>query len=493
MLLLSGPQIQQWDAFTMQQEPVASIDLMERAAQSCVDWIAENILKQGPFRIFCGKGNNGGDGLAIARLLLEKGYQVAVYILEFGARGTDDFQLNLHRLHQLTREINFIQSAEYFPDLTREDIIIDALYGSGLNRPLQLLNKELVEHINRSRSVVISIDVPSGMAIDRNSKSHPVIRAKYTLTFQSLKLCFLIAENAAYFGRVQILNIGLDPGFLDNVETVYQMINRDQVLTGLHERKDFAHKGHYGHALLIAGSKGKTGAALLAARACLRTGAGLLTVSLPEETHQTLNQFLPEAMTADRNAAIAFEKFNVIGIGPGLGTEQAVYDLLVHVFECYSKPVVLDADALNMMAAYPELLSKVPEGSILSPHPKEFDRIAGDCENEYERLDKAIHLSRQYPIVVVLKGHHTLIAAGGRGYFNITGNAGMAKGGSGDVLTGMITALLAQGYEPLHAAKTGVYLHGLAGDLALENQSMESLLATDLIENIGKAYHYIRY
>ena len=492
MKLLSAQQIQEWDAFTMQQEPVASIDLMERAAQRCVDWITENNFSLRKIKIFCGKGNNGGDGLAITRLLLEKGYSVTVYILEFGARGTEDFQINLHLLHQITTDIHFIQASEFIPEIDKNDVVIDALYGSGLNRPLQLLSKEIVEHINQSHATIISIDVPSGMSIDKSSKDHTIIAADHTLTFQIVKLCFLVAENAAFFGEVHVLNIDLHSKFLEQTFAVFEMVVKEKIVSNIRQRKDFSHKGNYGHALLVAGNKGKMGAALLAAKACLRSGAGLVTVSVAEENQSVLNSFVPEAMTISKADEMLLDKFSTIGIGPGLGTNADAEKLLLHVLQEYKKPMVIDADALNIISENKTWLELIPVGSVLTPHPKEFERLVGVCENDFERLHKAVALAQQYSLIVILKGHYTLIAANGKGYFNNTGNAGLAKGGSGDVLTGMIASLLAQNYQPLQAALVAVYLHGLAADLALENQSPESLLATDVIDAIGKAFNYLK-
>ena len=492
MKLLSAQQIQQWDAFTMQHEPIASINLMERAAQSCVDWMIANNFIQHNIKIFCGKGNNGGDGLAIARLLLEKGCAVIVYILEFGAKGTDDFQINLHRLHAITTHIHFIQATEFIPAIDSKDIVIDALYGSGLNRPLQFLSKEMVEHINKSNAKIISVDVPSGLAIDKSSKTNTVVKATYTLTFQSIKLCFLVAENANFFGNIHVLDIGLNADFLPSTNSVFEIVEQGLVASKIKARKDFSHKGNYGHALLIAGNRGKMGAALLAAKACLRTGAGLLTVNILQEDQSTINNFLPESMTMNRAEKISFNTYSTIGIGCGLGTNDDAKKLLNNVLDNYTNPIVIDADALNMIAMNKNLLEKISAGSIITPHPKEFERLFGICENDFDRMNKAITLSQQNNFIIILKGHYTLIAANGRGYFNNTGNAGLAKGGSGDVLTGMITSLLAQNYHPLDASLIGVYLHGLAADLALENQSTESILATDVIDSIGKAFNYLK-
>jgi ADP-dependent NAD(P)H-hydrate dehydratase / NAD(P)H-hydrate epimerase len=492
MKFLSAQQMQAWDAFTIENEPIGSIHLMERAAMRCIDWLVNNNFSNNTFQIFCGKGNNGGDGLAIARLLMEKDIAVTVYILEFGAKGTEDFQKNLQRLHQITSNIHFIQSEEHFPLIEKNNIVIDALFGSGLNRPLKDLSESLVNHINRSNTNIISIDVPSGMSVDVSSKENIVIHAKHTLTFQSLKLCFMMAENANCFGDVHVLNIGLLKEFLNNIETNIGLIEKEKIQSFIKTRNAFSHKGNFGHSLLIAGNKGKMGAALLAAKACLRTGAGLLTVSTHQENQSTINSFLPEAMTMDRDDKIIFDNYSTIGMGCGLGTHEDAKKIVEDVLLQNKKPMVIDADALNIISANQNLLQQIPADSIITPHPKEFDRLFGTCNNDFERMHKALHYSKELNIVIVLKNHHTLIAYKGNGYFNNTGNDGLAKGGSGDVLTGMMTSLLGQGYSSLQSAMLGVYLHGLAADISLENQSQESLLATDVIENIGKAFHFIR-
>ena len=489
MKILTAQQVHEWDAYTIAGEPISSIDLMERAAHECTCFITEKGLTKAGIKIFCGKGNNGGDGLAIARQLIEAGYMPLVYILEFGAKGTDDFQANLRRLHQLTTDIHFIQSKEFFPQLADNDIIIDALYGSGLNRPLKELNEQLVVHINQSSATVVSIDVPSGMFTDKSSKGNAVIKATYTITFQSLKLCFLVAENADFFGDVHVPDIKLHPEFLQNTNAVLELVTKQQISSYLKPRKPFSHKGTYGHALLIAGNKGKMGAAVLAARACLRSGTGLLTVSVPDDGLNILQTAVPEAMCAIREDEIDYLKFSAIGIGPGLGTGEPTKELLKKLLSGYRKPIVLDADALNILSAGKDILAAVPAGSVLTPHPKEFERLCGQAKNDFERIDFALQLSLMHPFVVVLKGHYTLITHEGKGYFNTTGNPGMAKGGSGDVLTGIVTALLAQGYKPLQAALLGVYLHGLAADHALLNQSPETMIATDIIENLGAAFY----
>ncbi len=489
MKLLTPPEIHEWDAYTIANEPVSSIDLMERAAEACTDFILQTDLYGKSLKIFCGKGNNGGDGLAIARQLINKGNNVSTYIIEFGAVGTEDFQTNLQRLHEITTNIYFIQAEKFFPEINGDDIVIDALYGSGLNRPLKDLNAALVEFINQSSANTISIDVPSGMFIDKSSQGNAIIKAKTTLTFQCLKLCFLVAENAEYNGNVKVLNIGLHPQFLETISSSLQIIEQDNIQKIYKPRKPFSHKGTYGHALIIAGNKGKMGAALLAANACIRAGAGLTTINIPETYFNVAHSYLPEAMCEAREDSSDFEKINAVGIGPGLGNKPITIELLQKVLHEFKSPIVIDADALNIISQSKYLLNVIKENSILTPHPKEFERLFGEAKNDFERISTALERSIKNNFIVVLKGRYTLIAYKGKGWFNATGNAGLAKGGSGDILTGIITALLAQKYEPLEAALLGVYIHGLAAEFALEKQSLESMTATDVINHLGAAFN----
>lgn len=499
MKLFSAPQIKAWDEYTIANEPIASIELMERAAQGCTDWLLAHFPGQQTFKIFCGKGNNGGDGLAIARQLYQKGFETAVYILEFGKLGSPDFQQNLQRLNELPIDITFLQSPEHFPALSKEDVLIDALYGSGLNKPLDGLSAALVAHLNNSSATIIAIDVPSGLFMDASSKGNEIIKAHTTLTFQTYKLALLVAENAPYIGNVEILPIGLHPGFAETEPAPFTLVDLKGIKDVLKKRNRFAHKGTYGHALLVGGSWGKTGAVLLAARAALRTGCGLLTVYVPRGSYVIMQTSVPEAMalTDDNENIISnnkakVEDYKAIGIGPGLGTHDETELVLEQLVLQAKVPLVLDADALNILTKAKRVLRSLPPNTILTPHPKEADRLFGDSSSDFERIQKMQQKATELGCIIVLKGHHTLIALpDGKAFFNSTGNAGMAKGGSGDVLTGIITALLAQGYAPHEAAVLGVYLHGLAGDLAVQDISMESLLPTDLVEKLPQAFAFL--
>jgi hydroxyethylthiazole kinase-like uncharacterized protein yjeF len=501
MEILSAEQIRAWDEYTMQHEPIASIDLMERAAASCLTWLERAGYLDRPFSIYCGKGNNGGDGLALARMLALLDCSVTVHILEFGNIGTQDFQDNLARLHATPVEVRFVQGPEHFHPIPPEDILIDALLGSGLNRRLEGVTEQLVEHLNGAGNEIVSIDIPSGLFVSRSSKGNTVVRATHTLSFQVYKPAFLMPENEGWVGEVHILDIGLHPGFLLQAGAGGESELLDPaIIEAIYKpRKSFAHKGNFGHALLVAGSYGKMGAALLAARACLRAGSGLLTCDIPGCGYGILQTALPEAMLVmDPDERIhttlppGLDKYSVVGIGPGLGQDKPTVTFFRTLLQQYKKPMVVDADALNILAAHRELFALLPPYSILTPHPKEFERLFGASQDDYARCEKAREQARRLGVIIVLKGHYSLIAMpGGSSYFNSTGNPGMAKGGSGDVLTGILTALLGQSYSPGEAALLGVYLHGLAGDLAAATHSQESMLPSDLTDHLGKAFQII--
>lgn len=495
--MLSAKQTRDWDRYTIEYEPIDSIDLMERAATKCVEWLHLRHYYGKHFIIFCFKGNNGGDGLAIARILSEHNNFVTVYILEHGFKGTDDFQINLARLQQSpNRDIHFIQNESSFPILPSQAIIIDAIYGSGLNRTLKGLSSKLIEHLNHSGCEIISIDVPSGLFLDASSKGNAIVKATHTLSIQTFKQAFLNIDNAAFIGKVHIIDIGLKPEYLSTIPVHKELVDDELIRSIYTPRNPFAHKGNFGHALIVAGSYGKMGAAVLSATSCLRSGAGLVTCHIPQCGYNILQTALPEAMViTDFNSSFItnvecdLSKHNVIGIGPGIGTAKETRTALKKLVQQYKKPLVIDADGLNCISLEKEILNSLPPHSILTPHPKEFDRLFGESENDFERIEKALNNARSLDCVIVLKGHHTFIATpSGKGYYNNTGNAGMATAGSGDVLTGILTGLLAQGYTSTEAAILGVYLHGLAGDVAAKKLSEEAMIAGDIIENIGEAF-----
>lgn len=496
MKLFSSEQIRNWDAYTIQHEPIASIDLMERAATASVEWlILQNLIRQ-PIHIFCGKGNNGADGLAIARLLLKQGCTVSVYILEFGFPGTDEFQTNLHRLHGLTFNIHFIQEQGFFPEIPSGHLIIDSIFGTGLNKPLEGITEKLIQHLNQSNNLRVAIDIPTGMFADKSSKDSTVFHADYTLSFQVPKLCFFLNENQDLCGAVHILDIGLLASYAAITESNSFLTEVTMMKQLIRPRHSYAHKGNYGHALIMGGSYGKMGAALLAAKACLHSGSGLVTVYSASSGNNILQTALPEAMfEADPQENHISKlpddclRYNAIGIGPGIGMHETTGTTVLRLLETVRVPTVLDADALNLLSIKKDFASHLHDECILTPHPKEFERLFGTSKNDFERMERAKEKAKELNVYILLKTHHTLIACpDGSSYINNTGNPGMATGGSGDVLTGILTGLLAQGYSLKEACLLGTYLHGLAGDLGAQQLSQEALLAGDLIQHIGKAY-----
>jgi NAD(P)H-hydrate epimerase len=497
MKILSAEEIRLWDQYTIQHEPITSLDLMERAAGKCVGWLEEKMPWNAVYHVFCGKGNNGGDGLAIARMLAGKNYKVTVYIPELGQKGTEDFRSNLERLKEYPAiSIQFIKTEKDFPSFSEADIIIDAIFGSGLNRQLEGVIAELVEYINDSNCKTIAIDIPTGMFVDRSSKKNQLILAHHTLSFQCLKMAFLVAENAQYTGEIHILDIGLHEGFYQSLASVHEWVD-EKLIYSIHKpRKRFAHKGNFGHALIVAGSYGKMGAAVLSVKACLRSGAGLLSSHIPQCGYDIMQISVPEAMVmTDTHSSFITKmegdltRFETIGIGPGIGTASETKMLLREIFDTFRHPLVLDADALNIIGSQKDLLKMIPQGSLLTPHPKEFERLFGESANDFDRIQLALQKAKELNVVILLKGHHTFIATpDAKGFFNSTGNAGMATGGSGDVLTGILTGLLAQGYSSIEAALLGVYLHGMAGDIAAQKLSMEAMSAGDIVENMGASF-----
>lgn len=494
MKIFSAPQIKNWDAYTILHEPVSSFNLMERAASACYNWLLANHLLQQQVYIFCGKGNNGGDGLAIARLLIQNKYKVKIYILASEKKGSSDFETNLEKLNKITLDINSVSSPDTFPPMPKDILVIDALFGTGLKNPLQDDFAALVNHINASCAAIVSIDMPSGLFADHSSVGQSIINATYTLSFQQHKLAFFLAENEKYCGNVQILDIHLHKQFEAEEETAYELIDKTFIQSVYKTRKKFSHKGTYGHAALVCGSYGMMGAAILSSRACLRSGAGRLTSFIPKCGYQILQTAVPEAMCIVNGdeyitAVNEIEKYDAVGIGPGIGLHDSHQTLLKEIFGGVSNPIVIDADGLNAIAQNKELLSQIPPATILTPHFKEFERLFGKTANDFDRLYLAMAKSREHNIFIVLKGNFTFISTpDGKGYFNSTGNPGMATAGSGDVLTGIITGLLAQAYTPLQACILGVYLHGLAGDIAAAALSQEALIAEDLTDYLGKAF-----
>lgn len=494
--------VKELDQYTIQNEPISSIDLVERASTVFVHEFCRRYSKQTRIIVFAGQGNNGADALAVARMLKDECYKVETYLFNPTGHLSFDCEINKQRILDLEK-VEFTEVVTDFvpPVLTDRDVVIDGLFGSGLNRPVTGGFASVIQYINQSEATVVAIDIPSGLFGENNQTNDPdsIIRANLTLTFGFPKLAFFFPENAQYVGEWKMLDIGIHPDIVDNTPTPYMMITEEDIAEVFQPRDKFSHKGTYGHALLIAGSKGKMGAAILAARSCLRSGAGLLTVHIPQRGEVIMQTAFPEAMISmdphqDYFTTVPeISTYSAIGAGPGLGQHLESAAALERLLQTTDKPVVLDADALNLIASNNDLLNRIPPRSILTPHPKEFDRIAGESNTMHERLKKAQAFAIEHKLCVILKGTYTAICTtGGNVYFNSSGNPGMATAGSGDVLTGIILSLLAQGAEPETAAIAGVFLHGTAGDLAAVYRSEESMIAGDITDMLGKAFKQIK-
>jgi len=513
MKVLSPAQVKELDAYTIANEPVLSVNLMERAAQACVAWIEKKIGVENNFKVFAGPGNNGGDALAIARLLANKGYYCEVYIL---SKLSSDALINYNRLIEQNKcKVLSLRSEDNFPIIEGRDVIIDGIFGAGLSKPVEGLPAILINYLNDCGARIISIDIPSGLFPEDNTQLEiseestkyvniykNVIRATYTLTLETPFYSFFFRESDQHVGDWYIMDIHLHKEKKSSIETLNYFVTADVILEKLKKRRKFDNKGNFGHALLVAGSYGKMGAAVLAAMACHRSGVGRLTAHIPKHGYTVMLASTPETMVNPDTHEEYFTalpnlnkySYDAIGVGPGLGYDNNETHLaLRQLLKNARVPLVIDADAINILGEHPEWLDLIPEGSIFTPHPREFERLLGKSENYFVRAKKQSEFAKKYKVYVVLKGAFSaIVCPDGSCYFNSTGNPGMAAAGSGDVLTGVILALLAQGYSSEDAAIIGVYLHGLSGDIAVQESGEESLIASDLCTYLGKAYKYAK-
>lgn len=498
MKIFPSSSIKKLDAYTIEHEPIASIDLMERAAQALTKAITNRWNPETPVTIFAGPGNNGGDALAIARMMAEKGYKIEVYLFNTKGELSPDCQTN-KELVEMMEEVTFHEISTQFvpPTLTSEHLVIDGLFGSGLNKPLNGGFAAVVKYINASKAQVVAIDVPSGLMCEDNTYNirQNMIRADVTLSIQLPKLSFLFPENEDIVGEWQLLDIQLKKDFIDTAQSPYYITEEEEIRSLIKPRKRFAHKGAFGHALLIAGSYGMAGASILSARACLRSGVGLLTVHVPIHNHDLLQTTVPEAIVQtdihDHYFAepVDTDRYQAIAIGPGLGQEEDTALAMMEQIQGCPVPLVLDADAINIFGTHRNWLSRMPKRCILTPHLKELERLIGKCMDTYERLTKTKELAAYLQSYIIIKGSwSTVVTPEGNCYFNPTGNPGMATAGSGDVLTGILAALLAQGYTQEDACRLGVYVHGLAGDIAAEEKGEIGTTSSDLIDALPAAW-----
>ena len=499
MKIFTTAQLHELDKYTIEHEPVASIDLMERAARALTTAILDEWTKLTPVIVLAGPGNNGGDALAVARMLADKDFNVSVYLFNVKNQLSDECITNRKRIEDDDR-ITFTEVSTNFdpPKLTADTLVIDGLFGSGLNKPLAGGFASLVRYINSSPCQVVSIDMPSGMMTEDNTQNNlqTIMRANLTLTIQQKKLCMMFADMQKYIGRLRVIDIRLSQTYIQETATPFVIAEEPDVRRLLRPRSDFAHKGTMGHALLVAGSYGMAGAATLATRACLKAGVGKVTAHIPRRNYDIMQISVPEAIVqldADDTCftqTVPTDMFNAVGIGPGLGQDENTAIALFEQIRKTTCPMVLDADALNILGNHGAWMQQLPKGLVLTPHPIEFDRLVGEhSANDYERLDRARSMAAKLEAHIILKGHYSaLCTPTGEVLFNATGNAGMATAGSGDVLTGIITALLARGYTQRDTCLLGMYLHGSAGDFAAEALGKESLTASDIIAYLPQAF-----
>ncbi len=503
MKLLSADQTQKWDLYTIKNEPVSLVNLMERAASLCAEKIESLLKSKREIKLFCGTGNNGGDGLVIARKLAEKKIKIEVFILEYSNKKSSDFLINEKRLKQQKKvTIFYLNEKSVLPIIGKDDILIDAIFGTGLSKAISGLASKIVKHINKFSNFIVAIDVPSGLPSEisniKDIQKKIIIEADLTLTFQVPKLSFFYSECFKYVGNFEVLDINLHPNYLKNISTKSFFITNNLVKKLQKPRLKFSHKGSFGHALLVGGSKGKLGAIILSTKAALRTGCGLTTAYIPNIGYTILQKSLPESMVIVDDEINSINKFpttknfSAIGVGMGMGTNIATKKSFAKWLQKIKLPIIIDADALNISSQL--LLEnknfKFPKNAILTPHPKEFDRLTGKSKNSFERLKKQKEFSQKHEVIVVLKGAHTSIAMpDGSIYFNSSGNELLATAGSGDVLSGIITSFLAQGYNPNEAAIMGVYTHGLCAD-AHKKQGNTTMIASDIIEMIPKISNF---
>ena len=498
MKLLNAQQLKAADLHTMTNEPIASIDLMERAAMACCTWLEENLPLVKNVAIFCGTGNNGGDGLAIARLLHHKGVIVHCFEIPFSS-ASEDYIQNKKRLPIPLTELNEGNLEDAMNSIQKESLVIDAVFGSGLNRSVKGLAKEVIRKINLLQADIVSIDLPSGLFVGFNTDNPPegIVNATYTLSFQRPKLSFLLPDSGQHTGKFYVLDIGLDENFIEECDSPYSCITKAHIQKLLTPSKNqFVHKGTFGHLFLVSGKEGSMGAVVLAAKAALHSGLGKLSIIAPRCGLHILQTTVIEAMVEPYGETVLegtyLPKGSCFAIGPGIGQDKRTVKFLEGLFCQLSEPIILDADALNILSQQPTLLNSIPKNSILTPHPKEFERLVGAWNNDEQKIQKLLDFSKKYHVYILLKGAYTAIACPeGNIYFNTTGNPGLATAGSGDVLTGLLGSFLAQGFAPLQSAQLGAFIHGKAGDEVEKETTARVLTAAMLPNAFAKVFKWL--
>lgn len=494
MYILSPQQTKKADIATINNKGITSVDLMEYAATLCFHWLHNKLQgENSQIHVFCGIGNNGGDGLVIARHLYKHNYRVNCYIVNFSDNRTEEFLVNYTRLKEIGLQPIDLNNENDFPEIDANDIVVDAIFGNGLSRNPEGFTKKLIQYLNNKKVFTLAIDIPSGLFGDKSvTDKDAVLKASHTLTFQTPKMAFLLPENKDFVNTWEVIDIDLDQNYIENLHPKIHYITKTDIIPLYKTRNKWDHKGTYGHSLIIGGSYGKMGAVALASKAALKIGSGLVSAYIPKCGYSILQISVPEVMVeVDTDSVLTYFNFKtnptVIGIGPGMGTAEKTAPGFENFIKENKLPLVIDADGINLLSKNQLLLNYLPKKTILTPHPKELERLIGAWENDYEKLKKVTEFSKKHAVIIVIKGAHTVVIEDDNMYFNSTGNPALATGGSGDALTGIITGLIAQGYEPINAAIFGVYLHGKTADIAFPKTGYETFTASTIFEYLAEA------
>lgn len=498
MKILSAKQIREVDNKTLINKNITSQDLMYMAQDAIYQYLLiKHISSDSSFCILCGVGNNGGDGMALAISLHAIGVDVKVYIIEHSKNYSSDFYHYLNKANEKGLHVETITTISQMPSLSSYSINIDAIFGTGLNREITGLAKDVISKLNRESNFTISIDIPSGLMLEKETTF--AVRANESVTLQIPKLALFLPSNYCYTGEITILNFGLCSKAIDEQETTQFYMDEENISCLIKPLNKYAHKGTQGHSLIIGGSIGKIGSVSLASKAALKSGCGLVSAYIPKCGTIPIQSYLPEAMAIedDNDHFISNINYsimpNAIGIGVGMGNNDTTRGALIQFIRNNKAPLVIDADAINIISDNIDVLKALQPNTILTPHPKELSRLIGGWDNDFDKITKTTNLSKKHNIIIVIKGAHSLIITPKELFVNNTGTPALATAGSGDVLTGIITGLLAQGYTALQATKIGVYLHGLTANMCADKINLRSFTASDIIDNIGDAYFKMEY
>ena len=508
MKVANAEEMQELDRKAIETYRIPGMILMENAGKGAAEVISNTFpdIHKKKIAIIAGKGNNGGDGLVIARYLLNQGVSVRVYLLTDpkGLRG--DAETNFNIFQRMKGEVISVPSSKDYvklkKDLERFDILVDGIFGTGLDAEVRGYYREVIDHLNTLQRPIVAIDIPSGLDADTGKPLGTAIRASLTITFGLPKVGHLIPPGIDYVGEVKVIDIGIPKRLVEEEKISTHLLEEKEIKKWLSiPRNPDTHKGDYGHLLVIAGSVGKTGAAAMACQAALRMGAGLVTLAIPKSLNGIMEMKLTEVMTEPLpetpKQTLSLRAFSAILrlcenkkaviIGPGLGTFKETQSLVLKLIKALGLPIILDADGLTALATQPKTLPVTNRSLILTPHPGEMARLMRSQVKEVleDRIGVSRNFSQSHHVHLVLKGHPTLISTPkGEVFINPTGNPGMASGGTGDVLTGMIGGLVCQGFDILPSLQMAVYLHGMAGDEGAQEWGEKSLIATDIIKKI---------